>query len=158
MKRLPILFVATALFGAAPAPGIRVGLVLDDTLGKTVNGWLHTQGSMFNVTRHKDGVSTVDLDCCIAVFSKGRSTIVARTVPLAKNATGGVIKERITDLRRIDLRPGETEMGCGLFTLNLVYSVKNPKTGNVRSIVVDEGGLGTLDWKDDQNRCGVEGD
>lgn len=139
------------------APGIAVGQVLNNTLGKTVNGWLHNQGSMFGTSETKDSVTTIKLDCCIAVFSKGNSFIVARTEPLARNPAGGVIREKVIAVQRIDLRPGEVETQCSLFVLDLVVSVRNPKSGWVRSVVVSEGTLGLLEWRDNSGRCGEDG-
>lgn len=160
MKALHSLLAGLALLGAAPAPApsIPIGLVLDDTLGKTVKGWFHAQGTMFSVSKTKDGVTTSELDCCIAVFTRAKSYIVARTEPLARNATGGVIKEKVVAVRRIDTRPGELEMVCSLYSLQTAISLKNRKTNMVRSIVVDEGALGLLEWKDSEGRCGIEGD
>lgn len=156
LTALIVLLAAPAL-AATPAPGITVGQVLDDTLGKPVNGWLHTQGSMFTSFETKDGVRTGKLDCCIAVFRKGRSYIVARTEPLAHNAKGGVIKEKVVAIKRLDMRPGEVETMCELFSLQLELSVHNPKTRMVRSVVVENGALGLLEWLDTSGQCGFDG-
>jgi hypothetical protein len=160
--RTKLILVAAAILAvpamaAPPASTIKVGQVLDDSLGKTVNGWLHTLGSMFSSYETKGDVTTGKLDCCIAMLTKGRSYIVARTEPLARNATNGVIKEKVIGVQRIDLRPGEVETLCSLFSLQIVFSVRNPKTNQVRSVVVDEGKLATLEWHDTNQRCGEEG-
>lgn len=136
-----------------PAPAIAVGQVLNDTLGKSVNGWLHGQGAMFSRTETKGNVTTASLDCCIAVFSRGHSYIIARTEPLARNPDGGVIREKVATVERIDLRSGEIETECSLFSLQIVFSVRNPKTNQVRSVFVDNGALALLEWHDTANRC-----
>jgi hypothetical protein len=150
------MLLAVPALAAPPAPSIKVGQVLDDTLGKTVNGWEHTQGSMFTSFEFKNGVQTGKLDCCIAVFRKARSFMVALTEPVARNKTGGVIKEKVLAVLRIDLRPGEEEMSCGLFSLQIILSVKNPKTNWVRSVIVDQSALGMLEWRDTKGQCGID--
>lgn len=137
--------------------GIVMGQVLNDTLGKTVNGWLHFQGSTYGTSETKDYVTTTRIDCCVAVFSKGRSYIVALTQPLARNPTGGVIKEKVVALKRIDARPGEVQEECSLFTLNLGLTLRNPKTMMARSVVIDNGGFAVLEWKDTFRQCGSDG-
>ena len=153
-KVLPVL----ALIGAAPAPGITIGTVLDDSLGKTVRGWLHASGSMYDVFERNGNVIKIKSDCCIAILTKGNSYIIAQTVPLKRLPNGGVIKEKIIDLRRIDLRPGEEGMACNLYGLQIVFSVLNPKTRMARSVVVDGKKLSLLEWKDSERRCFIEGD
>lgn len=160
--RISALFAAAALLtapalAAPPAPAITAGQVLDDTLGKVVNGWLHLQGSMYMTYSTSDAVTTGTLDCCIAVFSKGRSYIVARTEPVERNAQGGVIKERVMALKRLDARPGEVQEECSLYTLNLALTLRNPKTMMARSVVVDQGGLSVLEWKDAAGNCASDG-
>jgi hypothetical protein len=136
---------------------IVVGQVLNDTLGKTVNGWLHASGSMFGTAETKGEVTTTRLDCCIAVFSKGRSYIVALTEPVARNSAGGVIKEKVVALKRIEARPGEVQEECSLFNLNLGLTLRNPKTMMARSVVIDNGGFAVLEWKDTFRNCGSDG-
>lgn len=157
--------VAIVLLSAAPliakpapsAPGIAVGQVLNDTLGKTVNGWLHSSGSMFGTSTTKDEITTTRLDCCIAVFSKGRSYIVALTQPIERNGKGGVIKEKVVATKRLDARPGEVQEECSLFNLNIGLTLRNPKTMMARSVVIDNGGFAVLEWKDTFRQCGSDG-
>lgn len=160
MKHLPIALSALVLLGAspAPAPGIKPGLVLNDTLGQTVNGWLHASGAMFTVLKNRNGVWIREDDCCVATFQKGQSYIIARTLPLTRSPNGGVIKERVLETRRIDVRPGEEGVGCNAFGLQFHMSLKNPKTLAVRSVVIHDGKLGLLEWKDNGNYCEREGD
>lgn len=170
MRTRALIFAAALLTAVTPstakptnpplpvAPqGIVVGQVLNDTLGKTVNGWLHSSGSMYGTSETKGEVTTTRLDCCIAVFSKGRSYIVALTEPVARNANGGVIKEKVVALKRIDARPGEVQEECGLFGLNLGLTLRNPKTMMARSVVIDNGGFAVLEWKDTFRNCGSDG-
>lgn len=164
------LVLITALAAAAPlaakpakpplpvAPqGIVAGQVLNDTLGKTVNGWLHSSGSMFGTSETKGEVTTTRLDCCIAVFSKGRSYIVALTEPVTRSANGGVIKEKVVAIKRLDARPGEVQEECSLFNLNIGLTLRNPKTMMARSVVIDNGGFAVLEWKDTFRNCGSDG-
>ncbi|MBN8500426.1 MAG: hypothetical protein J0M19_04670 [Sphingomonadales bacterium] len=158
--RFRFLTLATALcaagLSAAPSGGtLAVGQVLDDSMGKSVNGWLHMQGSMYTTRSTKNSVTTETQACCVAVLKRGTSYIVARTEVMARNPTGGVIKERIASLRRIDARPGEDLIDCSLFSLNLALSLKNEKTRMVRSVVVDDGGLAVIEWKDTDGRCSL---
>ncbi|HEX4847515.1 MAG TPA: hypothetical protein VFV30_05190 [Novosphingobium sp.] len=165
MPRKAILAAAALLLAApalaqraAPAPAgtIAVGQVLNDTLGKVVNGWTHNVGAMFKRYETRDGVTTGTLDCCVAVFSRGSSYIVARTEPLARTANGGVIREKVIAVQRLDLRPGEIETTCDLFNLDIAMSVRNPKTNWVRSVVISYGEIQMLEWRDTSNRCGEE--
>jgi hypothetical protein len=142
---------------AVPPQGIVVGQVLNDTMGKTVNGWLHFQGSMYGTSETKDEITTTRLDCCIAVFSKGRSYIVALTEPIERNGKGGVIKEKVVAIKRLDARPGEVQEECSLFNLNLGLTLRNPKTMMARSVVIDNGGFAVLEWKDTFRQCGSDG-
>lgn len=153
------LAAGSALAQNKPAPAaqtIAVGQVLQDTLGKTVNGWTHNIGSMFMRYETRDGVTTGTLDCCVAVFNRGNSYIVARTQPLARTPNGGVIRERVIAVKRIELRPGEIETLCDLFNLDLALSVRNPKTKWVRSVVISHGEIQMLEWRDTSGRCGEE--
>ena len=164
------LILAALLLGAMPLaakpakpplPGALQGIaevqVLDDTLGKTVKGWLHSSGSMYGKSETKGEVTTTRLDCCVAVFSKGRSYIVALTEPVTRSPTGGVIKEKIVALKRIDARPGEVQEECSLFGLNLGLTLRNPKTMMARSVVIDNGGFAVLEWKDTFRNCASDG-
>lgn len=154
-----LLFAVPAHAGpAAPAATgtIAVGQVLNDTLGKTVNGWTHNTGAMFMRFDTQNGVTTGTLDCCVAVFSRGKSYIVARTQPLTRSANGGVIKEKVIAVKRLDLRQGEIETTCDLFNLDLAISVRNPKTNWVRSVVISYGKIEMLEWRDTSGRCSEE--
>ena len=159
-----ILLSATPLAAKPAKPplpvapqGIVVGQVLNDTLGKTVNGWLHSSGSMYGTSETKDHITTTRLDCCIAVFSKGRSYIVALTEPVTRSANGGVIKEKVVAIKRLDAQPGEVQEECSLFNLNLGLTLRNPKTMMARSVVIDNGGFAVLEWKDTFRQCGSDG-
>jgi hypothetical protein len=162
---LAVILLSAAPLAAKPAKpplavapqGIVVGQVLNDTLGKTVNGWLHSSGSMFGTSETKGEVTTTRLDCCIAVFSKGRSYIVALTEPVTRSANGGVIKEKVVAIKRLDARPGEVQEECGLFNLNIGLTLRNPKTMMARSVVIDNGGFAVLEWKDTFRNCGSDG-
>ena len=168
MKLRSILFALLAAVAApsaaqpsAEAPAddtIRLGQVLDDTLGTSVNGWQHSRGSMYTIRETADGVTTEKLTCCVAEFHRENSYIVAVTEPLARNPDGGVIKERVIALVRLDAGPDESYSECGLFGLNLGLSLKDEKTGMVRSVVIDQGGLQTFEWKDSEGRCGYGDD
>jgi hypothetical protein len=140
-----------------PPPGIAVGQVLNDTLGKTVNGWLHFSGSMYGTSETKDEVTTTRLDCCISLFSKKRSYIVALTDPIERNGKGGVIKEKIVAIKRIEALPGEVQEECSLFNLNVGLTLRNPKTMMARSVVIDNGGFAVLEWKDTFRNCASDG-
>lgn len=140
-----------------PQPGIEVGQILNDTLGKTVRGWNHFQGSMYYKSETKDGVTTSKLDCCIAVFSQGRSYIVALTAPVERKANGAVIKEKVIAIKRLDARPGELQEECSLYNLNLGLTLRNPKNRMARSVVVDNGGFSVLEWRDSAGSCASDG-
>ena len=136
-----------------PPPPIPVGQVIDDGLGKTISGWLYAQGSLYHKRETKGEVTTEAYECCIALFSRGKHYTVARTEALAKTPTGGVTRERVTQTFRLTVRPGEIEMECWLYSLNVALSLKNPATGMVRSVIVDNETIALLEWKDSDGRC-----
>lgn len=156
MRPIMLAIASLTLLGAAPAPspGIPIGMVITDGLGKTFNGWLYQTGSMFTRFETRNEVTTGRLDCCVAMFSKGRSFIVARTEPLTRAENGGVIKEKVIATKRLDARPGEEQSECDLFGIDLGLSLRHTKTAWVRSVVVTgNGDLAYLEWKDTDNRC-----
>ncbi len=138
---------------APPPPPIPVGQVIDDGLGKTISGWLYAQGSLYHKRETKGEVTTEAYECCIALFSWGKHYTVARTEALARTPTGGVTRERVTQTFRLTVRPGEIEMECWLYSLNVALSLKNPATGMVRSVIVDNETIALLEWKDSDGRC-----
>lgn len=154
MKRLLLALATLPLLGAAPAPGISIGLEITEGLGKTINGWLYQNGSMFTRFDTRNQITTGRLDCCVAMFVKGRSFIVARTQPLTRAANGGVIKEKVIATKRLEARPGEEQSECDLLGIDMGLSLRNAKTAWVRSVVITRSGdLDYLEWKDTGNRC-----
>ncbi len=138
---------------AQAASDIVVGQVLDDTLGKTVNGWTHTTGSLYAKRETKDYVTTETMECCVAVFKRGNRYIVARTEALTRNPNGGVIKQRVLATHRLTMQPGEVEIDCSLVGQAAFLTVQNPKTGWLRSVVLNGDRLITVTWKDPGEFC-----
>lgn len=163
MRTRVIVLAAGLALGASPAlaqkkptpapVGITVGQVLDDTLGKTVNGWLHTSGSLYAKRETKDYVTTETMECCVAVFNRGNRFIVARTEAVTRNPTGGVIKERVLATHRLTARPGEVETDCSLIGQSAFLTLQDPKTGWLRSVVLSGDAFITVTWKDPGSFC-----
>lgn len=157
------LLTAALMLAAAPAQAqqrkgpaaqdIAVGQVLDDTLGKTVNGWQHTSGSLYEKRETKDYVTTETMECCVAVFNRGNRYIVARTEAVTRNPTGGVIKERVLSIDRLSARPGEVEVDCSLIGQRAFLTLHDPKTGWLRSVVLNGDAFVTVTWKDPGGFC-----
>lgn len=160
--RLTILAAGLAL-AASPAAGqkkaapaaadIAVGQVLNDTLGKTVNGWLHTTGSLYARRVTKDYVTTETLECCVSVLKRGNRYIVARTEAVTRNPDGGVIKERVLSTHKLTARPGEVEIDCSLIGQSAFLTLQETKTGWLRSVVLNGDAFITVSWKDPGGFC-----
>lgn len=132
---------------------IVVGQVLDDTLGKTVNGWNHASGHLYAKRETADYVTTETMECCVAVFNRGSRYIVARTEAVTRNSDGGVIKERVLATHRITARPGEAEIDCSLIGQTAFLTLKDPRTGWLRSVVLNNDTFVTVTWKDPGDFC-----
>ncbi|HOB14598.1 MAG TPA: hypothetical protein PK680_03065 [Novosphingobium sp.] len=158
---LALAAVVAAPLSAKPAvkpsadTGIHEGQILDDVSGKTVNGWQSKGGAMYPVKPGEGQAPGDAYACCVALFQKGNTFAVARTEPLERNPDGGVIKERVITVMKITALPGEEETMCeGLPTYHAL-SLKNEKTGMVRSVTVDPAGEMKLEtWKDAKGQCG----
>lgn len=165
-----LLLLATALLATAPLDakpaarraavdnGIYIGQILVDANGKVINGWQSKGGAMYQ-TRPGAGLAPGDAyECCIHLFQKGSKYIVARTVAVERASDGGVIKERVAAMARITAQRGEEETTCEGTGSYLALSLKNERSGMVRSIVVSpKGELSELLWKDSKGLCGYDG-
>lgn len=138
---------------APPAGDIAVGQVLDDTLGKTVKGWMHTSGNLYHKRETKDFVTTETLECCVSVFTRGNRYIIARTEAVTRNPDGGVIKERVLSTYRLTARHGEVEILCSLIGQTAFVTLHDPKTGWLRSVVMNGDEFVTVTWKDPGGYC-----
>lgn len=139
-----------------PAPAatdIAVGQVLDDTLGKTVNGWIHASGYLYAKRETKDYVTTETMECCVSVFNRGNRYVVARTEAVTRNRDGGVIKERVLATHKLTARPGEVEIDCSLIGQTAFLTLRDPKTGWLRSVVLSGDTFVTVTWKDPGGYC-----
>ena len=61
------------------------------------------------------------------------------------------------EIKRLDARPGEVLVPCGVLNVPTPLTLQNPKTGYSRSIVAVEGNLSLLEWRDPAGPCS-EGD
>lgn len=136
-----------------PVGDISVGQILDDTLGKTVNGWLHSSGTLYAKRETRDFVTTETLECCVAIFNRGNRYIIARTEAVTRSPDGGVIKERVLSTYRLTARPGEVEVLCSFIGQTAFLTLQDPKTSWLRSVVLNGDEFVTVTWQDPGDYC-----
>lgn len=138
---------------APSAGGIAVGQVLDNLLTKTVNGWLQF-GIMSYPKRVTRGyVTSETMECCVVLYQRGNSYIVARAAPVLRSPQGEVKRFRIEALHRLTARPDEEQVECRLPGNWTFLTLKDPKTGWLRSVVMDRDAFVSVTWQDPGSYC-----
>lgn len=133
---------------------LKVGQVIGSENGQIINGWEHVGGGMIPRRVTADYVTKETLDCCFVIFQKQQSTLIARTTPVAKNPTGGILAERIEEIVKLDAKPGEIGVGdCSILWISPAWTLVNEQTKLARSAIVTTDGIRMLSWVDDDSTC-----
>lgn len=149
-----LLFCGTQAAAQASSTEIVVGQVLGNEVGQTINGWSHLAGGMFTKRITVNFVTTETSGCCSAIFEKADQILILRTEPLARNATGGVLAERVTERLVVKKKSGEISVGdCNVLWILPSWTLLNQRTGAARSFFVTNDGIRQLSWVDDQGNC-----
>ena len=98
--------------------------------------------------------TTETMECCAAIFERGNSVLIARTVPIARNDRGGVLAERIVEILKVERQPNEISVAdCSLLWILPTWTLLNERTKVVRSIVVTTDGIEQISWIDERGSC-----
>src|SRR5687768_12845241 len=115
------LFVSSIAMGtlgatavAQGSEAISIGVEIRHGENQSINGWEKVGGTLYQSRTHANYITTERSECCVATFQKGDSFILAATVALARNPTGGVIAERVVRTFRIDQEADEIHADCTL--------------------------------------------
>ena len=147
---------ALVLGGAAQAQPVRApaaGDVVDTGTGQSVGGWRSLGGGLYPRRVDRNQVTTETLGCCFQVFQRGRTFLVARTVAVTRDAQGGVVSARIAAVTTLTAGPDEEHTSCSLLWITPELSLRDRRTGMVRSVVIQDGRFVTLAWRDPGSFC-----
>lgn len=157
--RLALLTIFAALVpagsAAQPAPtDLAVGQIIGNEPGQVINGWTHRGGSTIPRRKTANFVTTETMECCAAIFERGDSVLVARTIPIARNDKGGVLAERIVEMVKLEKRPGEISVGdCSILWITPAWTLLDERTKAARSLVVTADGIEQISWVDERGSC-----
>ena len=154
ISAVAVLGLPAALQAQPNETELNVGQVIDSGNGQIINGWEHVDSGMIPRRVTADYVTKETLDCCFVVFQKRQTTLVARTTPLTKNATGGILTERIEETVKLNAKPGEIGAGdCSILWISPAWTVIDQRTKRARSAIVTTDGIKILTWVDDGSNC-----
>jgi len=92
-------------------------------------------------------------ECCYTLFTREGGYALAITVPVAKNAMGGVIAEKITAIKFLKLSASEEQVECDPLWLKAIFSSREEGTNLIHSWLFDGTDFQRLTWVDDDGRC-----
>lgn len=134
---------------------LAAGQVFNAKPGQMVGGWAYRAGTLIPKRKTERSVTTETLECCAAVFERGKTYLVARTVPAALDKAGGVVSQRIVEVLMVEKSNGEISPGgCSLLWITPAWTLLNERTRAARSFVVTpDDGIRQISWIDDRGSC-----
>ena len=157
IKSRQFLYALASLTIIMPAEaqtvGLKVGQVIGNELGQTVNGWNQVGGTHYQQREVQNYVTTERDECCITAFRKGNTYMLALTLPIARNAAGGVEAERIVKLHAVKGTPNENTVECSLLWIMPAITLGTTPDKPVRSIIYDGTDFVEVRWQDSGTYC-----
>lgn len=158
LKSLALVLIAgiplTHLSAKEPVSDLRVGQVIATRPGETIDGWTHVGSGIFWHRKTADLVTTETMTCCTAVLERGRTVLIARTTPISRSKSGGVLAARIDEILKVQKQAGEESVGdCPILWITPAWTLLNERTRAARSFVVTTEGIAQISWVDDRRNC-----
>lgn len=140
--------------GASADDGSLIGQVLGSGVDQTINGWTDAGGGHYTVISYDGTKLNSTSTCCFAILRQGNDLILAITIPIARNSTGGVLAERIEKIKRLSTPPGMIEGQCQPLWLDPITSFMQEDGDEVVSYFYDGKDFRELHWRDkDMTGC-----
>jgi hypothetical protein len=139
---------------AQPAPdrALAVGTVIDSN-AETISGWRKLYGFDYTKRNQLEGKVEETEECCYAVFEKGMALLVVRTEAASRGTGSKPLTERIVRSKWITRRPDETVTDCQILWIAPQLSLFDNKTEAIRSVVIENGELVLISWRDPGTYC-----
>jgi hypothetical protein len=161
MKKWTVSLAALLLIAAAPVPkpvqapdnALAVGTVIPTAHETVVGGWRQLYRGTYAKRIRQDRSVTESEECCFAVYEKGVGLLVLRTEPVARDARGEPLTERIVRSKWITRRQSESITDCQLLYLSPQLSLFDNNTEAIRSVVMDNGEFVIVSWRDPGSYC-----
>jgi hypothetical protein len=132
---------------------IEPGLIIGSNNGQTINGWEDRGGGLYPQRSYERGAAVERNECCYSIFKKGDAYTVAISVAVGRNATGGVLAERVVATREIQTPVGYEETDCSLLWIDPALSFYNPKNDMAISYVIVDNEVHEIRYVDLDNNC-----
>jgi hypothetical protein len=136
---------------------IEPGMIVGSNSDQTINGWQDRGGGLYAKRTFERGVAVERDTCCYSVFEKDGTYTVAITEAVGRDATGGVLAERIVATKEIRPPVGFDETECSLLWINPALSFHNRATNMAISYVIVDNDVHEIRYIDLDHNC-YEGD
>ncbi|WP_073973850.1 hypothetical protein [Erythrobacter donghaensis] len=136
---------------------IEPGMIIGSNSDQTINGWQGRGGGLYAKRTFERDVAVERNTCCYSVFEKDGTYTVAISVAVGRNATGGVLAEKIVATREIQTPVGYEETDCSLLWIDPALSFYNPKNDMAISYVIVDDEVREIRYVDLDDNC-YEGD
>jgi hypothetical protein len=132
---------------------IEPGMIIGSNRGQTINGWEDRGGGLYAKRSFEQGVAVERYECCYSIFVKNGTYTLAITEAVGRNATGGVLAERIVTTREVRPPAGFDETECSLLWISPALSFHNPATNMAISYVIVDDEVHEIRYVDLDNNC-----
>lgn len=132
---------------------IEAGMIIGSNHGQTINGWEDRGGGLYPKRTFERGVAVERNECCDTIFKKGDTYTVAISEAVGRNATGGVLAERIVTTKEVQPAAGFEETDCSLLWISPALSFYNPQNDMAISYVIVDDEVHEIRYIDLDNNC-----